>query len=305
MALHNFEIDPIISKYYVYVYLDPRCPGQYTYCDTISFYYKPRYIGYGHKDRWYSHVDDKCGNKQLRGFLNKIINLKFNPKDFIIKLVENINVWEAKYNEMFLISIIGRKDLNMGPLFNHTNGGDGGEGNKGANKGMIYGPQTKEHSKKIGDKLRNKPKTKEHIVNIIINHADMSGTKNPAYGTVCIHNPLTKVNTKVKITDVEKYIDIGWLYGTVDSEKTTIKRKIAFKKRTEDPIKFLNYKNMLKDLSLKRVMEGKHQRAVSCIINGIKYPSVSQASKAVGITRYLIKKYINEKRSGFEWSKNE
>ncbi len=97
--------------YYTYIYIDP--------VRNI-----PRYIGFGHGNRAYSHLI-KTHNKTFAGWLNNLKNKSLSP--IIIK--ENVkSKAEAKLLEIFWISIYGRVDKNTGCLFNHTDGGVGGIG---------------------------------------------------------------------------------------------------------------------------------------------------------------------------------
>ncbi len=44
--------------------------------------------------------------------------------------VENVTEKEAFEKERYVIRVVGRKDLELGPLLNKTNGGQGGSGTK-------------------------------------------------------------------------------------------------------------------------------------------------------------------------------
>ncbi len=141
--------NPEESKFYTYVYLDPRKPGRFTYGDFVTFFYEPFYVGKGKGNRIYKHLRHdkilKRNNIEKYNNIQKIRNENFEPKNFIIKLIDNINEKCSLCFEVFLIVFIGRKDLNNGTLLNHTNGGDGVIGR---NK------LTKESKNKIG--IKNK-----------------------------------------------------------------------------------------------------------------------------------------------------
>ena len=112
--------------FYVYVYLDPRKPGDYVYGE-YHFDYEPFYVGKGNGNRAYGHLN---GNKYNPHFHNKIKKIqKITGQDPIVvlyreQLFENI----AMEFEPHMIKTIGRKDLKLGPLCNLTNGGDGVSG---------------------------------------------------------------------------------------------------------------------------------------------------------------------------------
>ena len=117
------------SKYYVYVYLDPRKKGEFTYGD-YKFEYEPFYVGKGCYKRCLEHINPnrmKCDNNTYKNRkINKIINIGLKP--IILKISENIFEVDAFELEKKLILVIGRNDLKNGPLTNLTNGGDGVSG---------------------------------------------------------------------------------------------------------------------------------------------------------------------------------
>jgi len=114
-------------KYYVYIYLDPRKPGRYTYGNFVTFFYEPFYVGKGTGDRWRYHLQKKsmerCTNKHKNNTIRAIMQ-HFDIRDYIIKTSSNLVEFTALYcYEPFLISLIGRT-INGGPLTNSTDGGD-------------------------------------------------------------------------------------------------------------------------------------------------------------------------------------
>jgi hypothetical protein len=106
-------------NYYVYIYLDSRKPGIYKYGE-YEFDYEPFYIGKGKEKRI---IDKYNRNKYFNNLIGKI-----DP--VIRKFKENLSENESLNLECDLIKIIGRKDLNNGPLVNLTNGGEGASGRK-------------------------------------------------------------------------------------------------------------------------------------------------------------------------------
>jgi len=125
------------KKFYTYVYLDQRKLGYYSYNEGRDiFNYEPIYVGKGVGNRMYDHwnyVKRKCDNNKklnkVTPFLSKLkslYNKRHNP--IIIKVLENVNEQEAFDEEIRLIWVIGRNDLNMGPLLNRTWGGEGVSG---------------------------------------------------------------------------------------------------------------------------------------------------------------------------------
>lgn len=113
----------IVFNFYIYIYLDPRKPGQYEYND-YCFLYEPFYVGKGKGNR----LKDKNKSRStiFKNKIKKLYKLELNP--IILKLKDNLNEKESFKLEKELIYEIGRKDLNKGPLINFTDGGFGGSG---------------------------------------------------------------------------------------------------------------------------------------------------------------------------------
>jgi len=110
------------SKYYVYVYLDSRKPGNYKY-DNLSFSYEPFYVGKGkgHRDR--EHLRLKCCSNIFKNSkIAKIFEAGLVP--IIIRLADNLDNREALSLEILTISTIGRANKNAGSLTNLTDGGE-------------------------------------------------------------------------------------------------------------------------------------------------------------------------------------
>jgi len=120
--------------YYIYAYL--REDGT------------PYYIGKGK-------------NNRLHEYHTKYVKLP--PRDRRIVLKQFDTEQEAYNHEIYMIDILGRKDIGTGILIDRTPGGDNPPKNNvaGWNKGlkMNFGP---ERGKKISKALKGKPKSKEH-----------------------------------------------------------------------------------------------------------------------------------------------
>ncbi len=98
------------SIYYVYVYKHPITQV-------------PRYVGKGKKNRAYAHLKGSS-NKNLAGWINNLKEQDLTPLiDFVATDLEEEL---ALLVEVEAISKYGRQDKQKGPLFNHTDGGDGG-----------------------------------------------------------------------------------------------------------------------------------------------------------------------------------
>jgi hypothetical protein len=157
------------------------------------------------------------------------------PKDKsrIIFLKKNLTEAEAFKHEIYMIFVLGRKDLGTGILRNLTNGGDGASGHikseeckkkiSETNTGMFAGennpmhgvPHTEESKKKMSEAHSGVPKTEEHKKKISVAKSGVpkteetkkkmseakSGEKNPRFGVPGITgalNPLSKAIIAIK-----------------------------------------------------------------------------------------------------------
>lgn len=142
--------------YYVYIYFD---------VDGT-----PCYVGKGKGNRWKSHFrktrKHHSNNTQLRG----LIRLAGGTLPVVI-LRDSLTNAKAIEIEMALIAAIGRIDINTGPLFNHTDGGEGNSGWKPSegtrNKisasltGRVGWPHTEESKRKISIGNKGKKRSLE------------------------------------------------------------------------------------------------------------------------------------------------
>ena len=115
-----------MNEYYVYVYLDPNMEGKYQYGD-LFFEFEPFYVGKGTKHRCFSGIRDKKKSYKVTKISSIIKSGKF---PIILKIYEGLTNMESCKKEIETIIKIGRKDKNLGPLTNMTDGGTGGSGLK-------------------------------------------------------------------------------------------------------------------------------------------------------------------------------
>lgn len=114
------------NKFYIYVYLDPRTIGEFTYGE-YKFNYQPFYVGKGKSDRDQHHIRESRIKFDTNKIKTKIIRSlqKDNLNPIIIKLYEDLTEELSYKMEKILIDIIGKKIDGKGPLTNIKDGGDG------------------------------------------------------------------------------------------------------------------------------------------------------------------------------------
>ena len=107
-------------------------------------------------------------------------------KERIIFLKKNLTDEEARKHEIYMIAVLGRKDLGTGILRNMTDGGEGCAGRvlseetkkklSDSHKGRKF---TEEHKKKLSEAAKKKIFTKEHKENM---SKGLKGENNPSFG---------------------------------------------------------------------------------------------------------------------------
>jgi len=109
-----------MNKFYIYVFMDSTKIGNFKYGE-YEFEYEPFYIGKGTSDRI---ITSKCDKRTFKS--NKIKSIKNLGGQVISrKLHENISFEDSITLEKQIIQKIGRRDLDLGPLTNLTDGGEG------------------------------------------------------------------------------------------------------------------------------------------------------------------------------------
>jgi len=110
----------------------------------------------------------------------------------ILFLKKNLTEEEAFKHEIYMIAILGRKDLGTGILRNLTNGGEGSSGV------VISSEQRKAHS----EKLRGRTLTKEHKEKI---SEVKIGENNPQYGRTGALSPRSKAIIAIQPDGAEEH----------------------------------------------------------------------------------------------------
>jgi len=195
-----------MNNYYLYVYLDPRKPGIYKYQD-LEFYFEPFYVGISKsKNRHLEHLDEVYRANSKTHKCNKIRTIKEqtgnNPD--IIKLFVNLSKDEAIRLEIEYIKKIGRSDFELGPLTNHTNGGDGTSGYVQSKK------QKDQHSQKLVEMWKNKDY--KNKMSKISSKSQKEIWKNENYRNRVITGikEFYKNNPKVKTEQIKKFKKNYW-----------------------------------------------------------------------------------------------
>lgn len=160
------------QNYYVYIYLDPRKTGEYTYTlpsgKVLTLGHEPFYVGKGTGDRKNHHKREaqKLDKKARR--LSIIRKLSKEGREPIIKQTSKATESMALAFEIDLIAGIGRLNTKEGPLCNVSGGGGGVSGMKHTEetKARIQAAMKKrvlsaEHRKRIGEANRGKVRTEE------------------------------------------------------------------------------------------------------------------------------------------------
>jgi len=123
-------------RFYVYIYLDPRKPGNFNYGE-YHFDFEPFYVGKGYGERLLVHLQEAkkgySSNMHKINKINKIIKEGFDLIYFRFK--DNLTEIEAYEQEEIIVRTIGRLKFKTGPLTNILEGGRGGM--SGVNNSMY------------------------------------------------------------------------------------------------------------------------------------------------------------------------
>ena len=118
-----------LNHYYVYVYLDPRKPGKYSYPGVkYTFDFEPFHIGKGSGSRSFFYIRESKANinkeEQFANCKQRCKDLlRQNLQPIIYKLEVGLEEYKAFELEENLISKIGRQKDGTGPLTNYHQGG--------------------------------------------------------------------------------------------------------------------------------------------------------------------------------------
>lgn len=197
------------NRFYVYTYLDPRRSGRYCY-NEMCFLYEPIYIGKGQGTRHLHHLKrlERHVNGHFKNKLLKILQSEFDGFDmqsYILVVRSSLLEYEAFNLEKQLIREVGRADLNLGPLTNLT---DGGEGSSNPSRHVRLKISASHKSRKLSEEHKEKlrqanlgkklsQETKQKIAKASASREHSEETKQK------MHKPKSE-ETKQKISEARK-----------------------------------------------------------------------------------------------------
>lgn len=137
--IQNEDSVVVDNTYYLYFYLDPRKHNFHNYPQnsivSCVFDYEPFYVGKGKGNRKFHHLREVESFIKTNSFPTKSYNkhkfykikqIKDDGYEPIIRVyLFNMPHEVACEYEKYYINLIGRSDLNLGPLVNLTDGGEG------------------------------------------------------------------------------------------------------------------------------------------------------------------------------------
>ncbi len=319
------------NKFYVYIYLDPRREDIYKYGQYI-FYYEPFYVGKGCKKQYKSHLLEAYNKRDLnnknRGNYkcNKIRKIRndINREPIIVKLYNRLTEKEAFQYEIELIKIIGRINLDTGPLTNLTDGGEGLSGYKypeylkkirsdaikGDNHllrqpGMIHWNKGKTLNEIVGNEKSKK------IIKLLSEKGKLLiGEKNPMFGKKHTHESKKKMS---KSSTGEKNHWYGKKFS--DEHKRNLSNSLKNCKKLKAPRPNSQGKNVTKTVrkkisdSLKkyykasgkkiRICGKQNHRSKPVFANFKQFDSMTEAANILGVSPSTIAYRINKKITGY------
>lgn len=274
-----------VNIFYVYIYLDPRKPGEHIYFDDklkleVKFDYEPFYVGKGQNKRSTDHL--RSGNLKKNSYKNnkiKKIIQKTEEQPEIITFKENLFEKEALNLERQLVALIGRYDLKKGPLANLTDAGDG--------------PQNR--SKETREKISK-------ANNIPVLQFDLTGK-------------LIKEWRNIKAITHEFGLSKSSLQSIIHKNVRIYNNNIFFYKKEfkgKQIPKSLSFK-LITDLTTNKENQRGKKKVVQFSINGVfinEFKSIRHASNFTGIGKAQISRVCNKipnykTAGGFIWKYND
>lgn len=233
------EID---GEHYVYVILDPRYPGDWSYVTlagrAVRFPHKPIYVGKGKGAR--SSIHSSSAGMRVASFkTNTIAKIRAaGLKEIVLHSKDALcSDWLAQAYEIDLIATIGRR-ADGGPLTNLTRGGEGASGAarpkssehreklRRANLGKTHTPETRARLSALG---LGRPQTKEH-------RAKLSDSLKGRVFSESHRQKLSQARSGVSLSDEHIASIRRSQIGKIHSEESKEKRSRALKGRKQDQV---------------------------------------------------------------------
>lgn len=215
------------------------------------------YVGVGTGLKYYRSKSKSDRNKWWHNTVKK--------HGYYIQIVKDkLNIQEALYLEIFLISIIGRKDLKLGPLVNLTDGGEG----------TLNVIKTKDQI----DKWKKSNKGKQ------------DGTKNSMYGRTRGKHHLAK-----EVVNIESGVVYDSALDACDNlnmSYSTFKSKL--KGKCFNDTSYV-YADDLEKGYEKPVRKNKYWKKVINTKTKEVFPNLKEAAKSIGIKSYNLSAYLKGK----------
>ena len=215
-----------MSSFYVYAYIDPENPGDFKY-GSYTFSYEPYYIGKGSGRRMYNHFRDwdlkKSKNKLKVNKITKILRAGFNILDYIIVIEKNLCEEAAFRLEKEMVSLIGIRIKDEGPLTNMTYGGDG-----------CAGPQQISNEKKLEVATNNLIFSIDICCNIIADYHSLEvSTSDLALKYGCSDDTIISIikNKLFSLKNNEQFQTLYKKYGEASSQMIKERRFLVGAKK--------------------------------------------------------------------------
>ena len=263
--------------YYIYVYLDTRKKGSYSFGD-FHFEYEPFYIGKGVNERHLTHLRVANGSRKGKNNLivtkiKSILNDGFEPK--IIKIIEGLTKENYDSYEISTIKLIGKSCDGLGPLLNTTDGGDGGvtwigeHHNKGKKLEEIVGEE-----KAIELKQKLSEQASKRVGELNPNFGN-KGELNPMFGTKRSQETIDKIreNTLKQFSNYSED-EIDFMVRRMNDSRRNIpdevkqkwyeRSSILMKNKYENGELFTDeHRQKLKDTNYKKLNKGSDKLKLS------------------------------------------
>lgn len=216
---------------------------------------------------------------------------KENLEPIIIKLNFNLKECKSHALEKFYIKLIGRSDLNLGPLTNLTDGGDG--------RTNWSDEQRKAQSDRMKKRFSNKSELEKHKKKV---KDFWTEEKRKEASQKMKGRPGTNKGKKGKWVAWNKGLkgELNHNYGK--KRDKSVGMKMVETRRNNGSFTFSE--EHCKNISKSK--QGKHKggdnpRAKKVMVNGNIYGCIKDAVDKENLSKHLIHKFITEGKDGFKY----